>query len=228
MMKHNSIICAIYFKPVSLDIAQFGWQNWLKEDSFLTLAPRQRWQPGHPAQGAPGQGSGPRVQVRSLRHRPPAVHQGRHGHEWVADSDSQHDWNLGRHQPGEVEPSRQPWTAEESPAKPSWRGTPEVPNQDSRGESDARNCRPGVNFIKLFTVVNYKFFKKARVFVPGKLFKSSLMFVGRARSLPKRTTPEKMFHLGRLQPYSQTIDFDGKACLEQTLNLITKICNLQP
>jgi hypothetical protein len=29
------------------------------------------------------------------------------------------------------------------------------------------------------------------------------MFVGKARSLPQRTTPEKRFHLSRLQPYSQ-------------------------
>jgi hypothetical protein len=35
------------------------------------------------------------------------------------------------------------------------------------------------------------------------------MFVGKARSLPMRTTPEKM--LGRLQPYSQTLDLAGKA-----------------
>ncbi len=39
-----------------------------------------------------------------------------------------------------------------------------------------------------------------RVFVPGKLFQPSLMCVGKARSLPEMTTPEKM-----LQPYSQTL-----------------------
>ncbi len=33
------------------------------------------------------------------------------------------------------------------------------------------------------------------MFVPGKLFKSSLMFVGKARSLPYGTTPKKVFHL---------------------------------
>jgi hypothetical protein len=30
--------------------------------------------------------------------------------------------------------------------------------------------------------------------------------VGKARSLPLRTTREKMFHFDRLQPYSQTLD----------------------
>jgi hypothetical protein len=38
------------------------------------------------------------------------------------------------------------------------------------------------------------------------------MFVGKARSLPEMTTPEKMLHLGRLKPYSKTKDKLGKAC----------------
>jgi hypothetical protein len=49
------------------------------------------------------------------------------------------------------------------------------------------------------------------VFVPGKLFKPSLMLVGEARSLFQRTTPDKMFHLGRLQPYSQTFILGWKS-----------------
>jgi hypothetical protein len=35
----------------------------------------------------------------------------------------------------------------------------------------------GAFTIKLFTAVIYEFFKQARVFVPGKPFKPSLMFV---------------------------------------------------
>ncbi len=49
-----------------------------------------------------------------------------------------------------------------------------------------------------------------------------LFFSVTVKSLPQRTTPEKMFHLGRLQPYSQTLDQAGKACQEQTLQLIAK------
>ncbi len=64
------------------------------------------------------------------------------------------------------------------------------------------------NVTKLFMAVSYKFSYEARGFVPGKPFQPSLMFVGKAWSLPQRTIPEKMFHfhLGRLQPYSQTLD----------------------
>jgi hypothetical protein len=40
---------------------------------------------------------------------------------------------------------------------------------------------PGVNVIKLFTAVNFRIFrKKARVFVLGKHFQSSLLFAGKA------------------------------------------------
>ncbi len=49
------------------------------------------------------------------------------------------------------------------------------------------------------------------MFVPGKLFQPSLLFMGKARSLPQRTTPEKMFHSGRLQPYSQTFRLSWKS-----------------
>jgi hypothetical protein len=44
---------------------------------------------------------------------------------------------------------------------------------------------PEANPIKLFTTVIYRFSLKARVFVPGKPFHPSLMFVGTDRSLPQ-------------------------------------------
>jgi len=53
--------------------------------------------------------------------------------------------------------------------------------------------------MRLFTSVIYEFFKP------------SLMFVGKARNLPHRTTPVKMFHLGRLRPYSQTFRLRSKS-----------------
>ncbi len=37
----------------------------------------------------------------------------------------------------------------------------------------------------------------------------------------------KMFHLGKLQQYSQTLDLVGPACQEQTLQIITKIRKLR-
>jgi hypothetical protein len=40
---------------------------------------------------------------------------------------------------------------------------------------------PGANVIKLYTAVSYDFFNE---FVPGKPFQPSLLFVGKARSLP--------------------------------------------
>ncbi len=39
---------------------------------------------------------------------------------------------------------------------------------------------PGVNVIKLFTAVIYKFSEKARLFVSCKPFKDSIVFVGEA------------------------------------------------
>ncbi len=46
------------------------------------------------------------------------------------------------------------------------------------------NCkRQGANPIKIFTAAIYEFSKKARVFVPGKPFQPSPMFVSEARSL---------------------------------------------
>jgi hypothetical protein len=43
---------------------------------------------------------------------------------------------------------------------------------------------PGACTIKLFTAVIYGFSQLARVFVSGKPFQPSLMFVSEARSLP--------------------------------------------
>jgi len=43
---------------------------------------------------------------------------------------------------------------------------------------------PGPNVTKLFMAVRYEFSYYDIVFVPGRLFLPSLMFVGKARSLP--------------------------------------------
>jgi hypothetical protein len=49
---------------------------------------------------------------------------------------------------------------------------------------------PVANFVKLFTAVSYDFSKYALAFVLGKPFQPSLMFTGKARSLPYSGTPE--------------------------------------
>jgi hypothetical protein len=49
------------------------------------------------------------------------------------------------------------------------------------------------------------------------------MFVGKARREPYRTTPETMFHLGRLQPYSQTRL--GKLARDKHSRLLGKFIN---
>ena len=51
------------------------------------------------------------------------------------------------------------------------------------------------NVIKLFTAVSYEFSLKARVLAPGKLNHPTLMFVGKARSLPYSGRPERCFFL---------------------------------
>jgi hypothetical protein len=43
------------------------------------------------------------------------------------------------------------------------------------------------------------------------------MFVEKARSLPKTGPPEKWLHSGRLQPYSLSLDWTGKAFHGKTL-----------
>jgi hypothetical protein len=60
-------------------------------------------------------------------------------------------------------------------------------NKNQELKFDSRAC-----IIKLFTAVIYGFSLQARVFVPGKPFQPSLMFVGEARSLPYGA-PEKCF-----------------------------------
>jgi hypothetical protein len=50
---------------------------------------------------------------------------------------------------------------------------------------------PGGNFQKKFLVVIYEYSKRSRVFVPGKPFQLSLMFLDKARSLPKGGVPER-------------------------------------
>ncbi len=42
----------------------------------------------------------------------------------------------------------------------------------------------GAKVIKLFTVVSYEFLLKARVLAPDKPFQLSLLFAGKASSLP--------------------------------------------
>jgi hypothetical protein len=48
------------------------------------------------------------------------------------------------------------------------------------------------------------------MFVTGKPFKHSLMFVGKAKSLPKSAAPEVLCSSG-LCPYPQALDKVGKA-----------------
>ncbi len=52
---------------------------------------------------------------------------------------------------------------------------------------------PGVDHIKPFTVVIYRFSLLDRLFVPGKPFQPSLMFMGKARGLPYSGAPERCF-----------------------------------
>ncbi len=72
-------------------------------------------------------------------------------------------------------------------------------------------------YYKTFYGRNLRIFVKARVFVPGKHFQPSIMFVGEARSLPQSKTPEKVLYSGRLQPCPKTLDQAGKVCHGQTL-----------
>ncbi len=51
----------------------------------------------------------------------------------------------------------------------------------------------GANPIKKFKAVIYGFLELDRVFVPGKPFQPSLMFVGKARGLPKSGVPKRCF-----------------------------------
>ncbi len=94
-------------------------------------------------------------------------------------------------------------------------------------ENEFGTWRAGANFIKLFLSVIYGFSLYAKVFVPGKLFQPSLMFVGEARSLPQNGAPERCFTRVGFWPYPETLDQAGKASQGQTLQLIVKICKLR-
>ncbi len=62
--------------------------------------------------------------------------------------------------------------------------------------------KPEAIVIKLFTAVSYDFSLKARVFVPGKPFQSSLMLAVRPGAYPR----VEQLHLGWLWLYPQTLD----------------------
>jgi hypothetical protein len=49
---------------------------------------------------------------------------------------------------------------------------------------------PESNVIDLLTAVIYKGLQKASVFVPGRPYKPSSMFMGKARSLPRNGTSD--------------------------------------
>ncbi len=52
------------------------------------------------------------------------------------------------------------------------------------------------------------------------------MFVSKAKSQALEWSIIKVLYSGIHQPYLQTLDLDGKACQEQTLELITNICKV--
>jgi hypothetical protein len=52
------------------------------------------------------------------------------------------------------------------------------------------------------------------------------MFVGKAKNLALEWSILKVLNSSILQPYLQTLDQDGKAFQEQTLELITNICKV--
>jgi len=78
----------------------------------------------------------------------------------------------------------------------------------------------GACTIKLFTPVIYGFSLKARMFVSGKPFQTSLMFVG---TLEWSTL--KVLHSGWLPPYPQTLDKAEKACRDKHSSLLRKSVN---
>ncbi len=59
--------------------------------------------------------------------------------------------------------------------------------------ANAFSMSPGANVTKLFMAVSYDFSYIDRAFIPGEPFQPSLMFHGKARSLPKRGAPERCF-----------------------------------
>ncbi len=55
------------------------------------------------------------------------------------------------------------------------------------------------------------------MFLPGNLFKPSLMFAGKAGTCPRVEQPQRGFTHAGSWPYPQTLDQTGKACRRQTL-----------
>ncbi len=64
----------------------------------------------------------------------------------------------------------------------------------------------GQNVKKQVTVVIYEYSLQARVFVPGKFFKRSLMVVGKARAYPSETFFLVLHSRVGSWPYPQTFD----------------------
>ncbi len=64
------------------------------------------------------------------------------------------------------------------------------------------------------------------MFVPGNPFQPSLMFADKARAYPSEPTLRYSSNRADSWPYPETLDLAGKACQEQTLQLMTKICKL--
>jgi hypothetical protein len=77
-------------------------------------------------------------------------------------------------------------------------------------------------FYKTFLSGICEISKYARVFVPGKRFQPSPMFVGKAGNY----LSEASFRVGSWA-YPQTLDQSGKACQGQSVLLIMKIYKLQ-
>jgi hypothetical protein len=77
---------------------------------------------------------------------------------------------------------------------------------------------PRPNVVNLFMAVIYECSLKARVFVPGKPFQPSLIFVSGAKAYP-REAPFRCSIVGSTPagPYSQTLGLAGKAHQGQTL-----------
>ncbi len=78
------------------------------------------------------------------------------------------------------------------------------------------------NVLKLFYIITYKCFHYLECLSLASLPSLGLMFVRKARNLPRSRA---VLHSGRLQPYMQTLDEAGKAWKGQTLELITKFVN---
>ncbi len=67
-------------------------------------------------------------------------------------------------------------------------------------------------YHNLITAVIYGFPQLVRVFIPGKPFQPSLMYVGKARSLPKSSLFQVLHSRVGSWPCPQTFDQARKAC----------------